>query len=444
MPNTQPLSCTQEPASGGAGRLQRTTLRLAVAAALASIAPLAAAQTVPELKAQLEAVQKRLAELERKQQATAPANVVTGGDIPGSFKLPGSDTSVKLGGYIKLDTVFSSRSAGVNSQGDQLLSAGLIPVGPGAGDNERRQVTIHARQTRANLFTSTPTRWGPLTTLLEGDFFGADGTETVSNSHGFRLRHAYGSLGSLSAGQFWTNFMNVAMLPDTVDFGGSTASLFIRQAQLRWTEKFATGEWAVSLENPESAIATPGTATAFRADDDRVPDIVGSVKFGNFWLAAIARNIRIDSAAAPAADQDEWGGGLAFAGKIPIGRDDVRFLVYGGNAIGRYRAGLFVDGVLDSAGQLSLPDVVGGLVAYRHLWNASLRSNLVLSATRADLPSGSFGGLTESANSLHANLIWAPWKAVELGAEFIHAKREVESGNSGSLNRVQLFAKYDF
>lgn len=449
MPNIQPLSCMQEPAPVGAGRFQRTTLRLAVAAALASIAPLAAAQTVPELKGQLEAVQKRLTELEQKQQATAPANVVTGGDIPGSFKLPGSDTSVKIGGYIKLDTVFSSRSAGANSDGDQLLTPQLIPVGPGAGSNERRQVTLHARESRLNVLTSTPTRWGALTTLLEGDFFGAAGNETVSNSHGFRLRHAYGTLGSFSAGQFWSNFMNTAALPEVLDFAGPVGNLFIRQAQLRWTEKFASGEWAISLESPESIFATPGTATTFRADDDRSPDIVGSVRFntsaGNYWLGAIARNIRIDSAAAPAAVEDKWGGGLAFSGMIPIGRDDVRFLVYGGNAIGRYNApGFYVDGVLDAAGNLSLPDVVGGYAAYRHFWSSSVRSTLVVSASRADHPSGAFGGINKSDNSIHANLIWTPWKAVDVGAELIHAKREVESGATGSLNRVQLSAKYAF
>jgi hypothetical protein len=34
----------------------------------------------------------------------------------GSFKLPGSNTSVTLGGYAKLDAVFSNPSAGVDTQ----------------------------------------------------------------------------------------------------------------------------------------------------------------------------------------------------------------------------------------------------------------------------------------------------------------------------------------
>ncbi len=421
-------------------------LRLALAAALTGVAPLAAAQTVQELKAQLEALQRRISELEQKQQAAAPANVVTGGDIPGSFKLPGSDTSVKIGGYIKLDAVFSSRSAGANSDGDQLLTPQLIPVGPGAGDNERRQVTMHARESRLNVLASTPTRWGALSTLLEGDFFGAAGNETVSNSHGFRLRHAYGTLGSFSAGQFWSNFMNTAALPELLDFAGPVGNLFIRQAQVRWTEKFAGGEWALSLENPESLFATPGTAAATRADDDRVPDVVGSLRFnagaGKYWVGGIARNIRIDS---PAAAQDKWGGGLAFSGTIPIGRDDLRFLVYGGNAIGRYNApGFYVDGILDGAGNLSLPDVVGGYAAYRHFWTPALRSTLVVSASRADHPTGAFGGINKSDSSVHANVIWTPWKSVDVGAELIHARREIESGATGSLNRLQLSAKHAF
>src|SRR2546429_5616527 len=90
----------------------------------------------------------------------------------GSFKLPGSDTSVTIGGYVKLDAIFSDKSAGVDSVGDQQLNAGLIPVGPAAGTHKKDQVTLHARQTRLSLATSTPTNYGELTTYIEGDFFG--------------------------------------------------------------------------------------------------------------------------------------------------------------------------------------------------------------------------------------------------------------------------------
>jgi len=398
--------------SAAARRLQRSTLCLAIGAALASVVPLAAAQ----------------------------ANAVTGGDIPGSFKLPGSDTSVRIGGYVKLDALFNSRSAGANSQGDQLLVPGLIPVGPGAGDNESNQLTMHARQSRLNVTTSTPTGYGPLTTFIEGDFFGADGNQVVSNSHNFRLRHAFGTIGNFGAGQFWTNFLNTSAFTDTLDFGGPAAQIFIRQSQVRWTQKFGGGEWAVSAENPESSLVSAAGATVL-PDDDRYPDLIARVNFGRYAISAMARNIRIDT---PTANEDKWGGALFVSGRIPVGRDDFRFGVYGGNAIGRYTAGFNVDGVLDASGGLSLPEVIGGFAAYRHLWRPDLRSSLVLSASSASNPSGTPGAVNKENASAHLNLIWSPAKPVDLGVEYIYAERTIENGDSGTLNRVQFSATYNF
>jgi hypothetical protein len=85
---------------------------------------------------------------------------VTAGATPGSFKLPGSQTSVTLGGYVKFDAIYSNHSAGVGSTGDQELEPGSIPVGPAAGANERNQVKLHARQSRVFAKTSTPTDAG--------------------------------------------------------------------------------------------------------------------------------------------------------------------------------------------------------------------------------------------------------------------------------------------
>ena len=49
----------------------------------------------------------------------------------GTFRLPGSDTSVTLGGYVKLDAILSDKSTGVDSVGDQMLEPEPHPGGPG-------------------------------------------------------------------------------------------------------------------------------------------------------------------------------------------------------------------------------------------------------------------------------------------------------------------------
>lgn len=430
---------------------------IAVGAGVPGVA--ARADTLEDMQAQMKLLQGKVSELEQQQQASerkqdaTAANVVTAGATKGSFRLPGSNTSVTVGGYVKLDAVFGNPSTGVDSTADLFLQPNAIPVGPGAGDNEHDQVKFGARESRLFVKTSTPTAWGGLTTYVEGDFYGADANESVSNSSGPRLRHAYGSLGPLLGGQTWTNFMYVPSLPETLDFGGPVGQIFDRQAQLRWTQAFdagrtlGAGQWSVALENPESVVTVPGGAS-FRADDDHVPDLTGQVVFdtsrGKFAVSAIVREIRADSRT-PAVVDRRTGGAVSVAGVMPaLGRDDVRFVATAGNAIGRYSDGFFPDGVVDAEGRLALPRQWGWYAGYRHFWRQDLRSSLVLSGASETNPAGTPGSTNRSTHSLHANLIWSPIANADLGVEYIHADRETQDGLNGRLNRFQASAKYVF
>lgn len=416
----------------------------ALAALLGLAASGARADAIQDLKAQVEALQREVADMKKQQSA---GGAVTAGATKGSFKLPGSDTSVTIGGYAKLDAIYSSRSAGVNSAADQSFDPTAIPVGPTAGANERHQVTLHARQSRLFLRTATPTEMGALTTHLEFDLFGTSGNESVSNSHNIRLRHAYGSLGGLLAGQTWSNYMVVAALPETLDFGGPAGQTFVRQAQVRWTQPFSGGQWSLALENPETVVARPDGST-LRADDDRAFDITGNVGFktsmGDYNLVGLARQVRIDSAA-PAAQDSKWGGGVGVFGIVPMfGKDSLSFSVNAGNAIGRYWGGLVADAFLDGGGRLDLPNQVGGFVAYRHFWNDRLRSTIALGALKVDNPNFAAASTNKRYESAHLNLIYSPVPNTNFGAEYIYGRRETEGGLSGSLNRLQASFQYGF
>jgi hypothetical protein len=421
-------------------------LTFTLAASLSGLAKPVYADTLQEVQAQVELLLKRVAELEQKPKPAG--NAVTGGASKGSFKLPGSNTSVTLGGYVKLDAIYSDRSAGVASTADQQYEAGAVPVGSGAGANERGQIKLHARQSRVFAKTSTLSDWGDLTSYVEFDLFGAAGNESVSNSHGLRMRHAYGTLGGLLAGQTWTTFADVAAYPETVDFGGPAGQIFARQAQIRWTQQFGPGQWSIALENPETVATLPGGAT-FRADDDRWPDIAANIKLDTMWgkysFAALARQLRVDSATDPSSRDQKWGGGVGVNAVIPtFGRDDVRVSVYYGNALGRYTAGFFTDALIDTNARLVLPNEWVVAAAYRHYWSESLRSTLALSGLRASNPAGTAGSANKSADSAHVNLIWSPLAQTNFGLEYIYAKRVIENGQSGKLNRLQAAAQYIF
>jgi len=428
-------------------------------AALAG-SPLAQAETVDELKQAIDVLTRQVAELERQQAAAArerasdATKTVTAGATKGSFKLPGSDTSVTFGGYVKLDAVFSNPSAGVDNAGDLQLSPSSIPVGPEAGDHEHNQVKFGARETRLFAKTNTPTSLGDLDAHVEVDFYGADGNESVSNSHGLRLRHAYFSLGRFLAGQTWTNFMNPAALPETVDFGGPAGQIFDRQAQVRWTDAFALpgvaapARWSIALENPETVAQVPG-GTSFRADDDHVPDVTGQVALdtssGRFSVHGLLRQVSVDSGAAPVANARRIGGGISVAGVVPvIGKDDLRFTASAGNAIGRYANGFFPDAIVDARGDVALPTQWTVFAGYRHFWTERLRSSLVLSMAHENNPASAPANTNRSARSAHVNLIWTPVDRADVGVEYIYADRETEDGQTGHLNRLQASAKYAF
>jgi len=428
---------------------------------LALVATLArAADSPPQpLEERIEALDRTVADLTRRlasaERASADAaDVVRQGATKGSFRLPGSSTSITAGGYVKLDAVFSNPSAGVNSTADLFLQPNAIPVGPGAGDNEHSQVKFGARESRLFFKTSTPTALGEAVTYIEGDFYGADGNESVSNSHGLRLRHAYGSLGPLLAGQTWTNFMFASSLPETLDFGGPVGQVFARQAQLRWTQPLAMSgllpgsQWSVALENPESVVALT-SGTTFRADDDRYPDLTAQLLLaasrGRIALSALARDVRVDSASAPAAVSHARGAAFSVAAVLPtVGKDDARVELTAGNAIGRYSDGFFPDGVLDAQGHLRLPSQVQWYAAYRHFWSERWRSNVVLSQAIERNPAGTAASTNKSTRSAHANLVFSPVAGTDLGVELIGADRETEDGQRGRLRRVQLSAKYAF
>jgi len=224
--------------------------------------------------------------------------------------------------------------------------------------------------------------------------------------------------------------------------------IFARQAQVRWTQPFSGGQWSVALENPETVVSLP-SGESFRADDDRFPDLAANVKYATRWgaysLAGIARQIRVDSASAPASRDRKWAGAFGVNGVVPVGHaDDLRFSAYYGNAIGRYSVGFFPDAVLDGDGHIALARQWIALAALRHWWTPTLRSTLALSGLGSHNPEGTAGTVNKAAQSAHLNMIWSPVPQANLGVEYLTASREIENGQRGRLNRLQMSAQYLF
>lgn len=420
-------------------------------------APSALAQTptVEALRAQMEEMQRQIDRLEREQQQAAserraaserlaasekaPANVVTGGDLPRSFKLPGTDTSVQLGGYVRLDAIYDL---------DQDLGDTLFVEGVDTSDDDSdASFRAHARQSRVFIKTLTPTSLGDATTHLEGDFFGGGGNEVFSNSRGFRLRHAYGTLGGFLAGQTWSNFMHFTAYPTTVDFDGPVGVSFIRQAQVRYTLPVGPGDLSIAAENPE--------ATGFEGARDSAPDLTARYLWEGdtaaVETAAVVRRLTVDD---ENNDDSTLGYGVMLAGNVKV-TDSTKLMagVIYGEGVGRYiyTANGAEDGesaigaaYVDGNGDLETIEAYGFNAAVAQQWSPKFSSSLSYGQVRGDRPEELFPTSTRTLQSIHFSHFYQVAEPVMLGFEVSRAYKELQSRESEDATRLQFSAQYNF
>ena len=68
---------------------------------------------------------------------------------------------------------------------------------------------------------------------------------------GYRLRHAYGELGNVGAGQYWSPFMDIDIFPNSLEYWGPTGMVFFRNVQLRWMPiRTSTRQVTLAIERP--------------------------------------------------------------------------------------------------------------------------------------------------------------------------------------------------
>ena len=382
----------------------------------------------------------------------AATGLLSVGEFPGSFKIPGTDTSLGFHGYAKLDIIHDLNAF----QGDNV-SFPAIPLDGTAAARRQGATRLHARQSRFNIETRTPTEFGTLRTLIEGDFEGVGGNELTSNSSAFRLRHAYGELGPVLGGQTWSNFMDPQSIPETVDFNGPAGQIFIRQAQLRYMQPlFISSRISFAVENPEgdffargNAGNPPPTGAAALGSSsnalNEVPDFTAQYLTNRPWghvaVSALARQIQANVHA------KDFGYGLSLGVKVnTFGKDQLFVQASGGTGIGRY----LLDGVGSGAAfngttLLNSQTAFGGFAAYQHWWTETVRSTVIYGVDEFD-NNTAVVGLTHnrSIRGIHANIFWSPVPMPNIGFEFIHGRRVTDDDLHGEFNRFQASFQYVF
>lgn len=401
---------------------------------------------VDELSEKLEGLKKEIEEKQAELEGTVEetrSKSVQAGDSPGAFKIPGTNTTFTVGGYIKSDFIYDTQEA----NGDFFVTEAIST--DNGGDNQRFRA--HARQSRLNIKTSTPTEWGAVSTLIEGDFFGGGGNEVFSNSNSFRLRHATATIGGLRIGQYWTNFMPIESYPSTVDFQGPAGIPFIRQAQIRYTHQ-ASDSLSISgsIENSEFNGRDEDGALAesinlgIQAGVDEAPDITAALAHTADWglikLAGVGRYL-----GSPDGEGDDaLGWGINLSGNSDLWEGG-RFLgsFTFGDGVGRYIInGFGQDAFVEDDGDLDTIRAWGVTAQITHDVTETVTAGIAYGRYQAE---DTFAdGDLDNTNSIHGSLFWKPIDRVTFGQEVIWGNREDADGDRDSNVRLQFAVQVNF
>ena len=377
---------------------------------------------------------------EDEQAAARYDNVPLDPRYPNYFRLPGTRTFMKIGGYAKSDLTFDPRPAGDQ---ERFIPASIpIPASLASVSNS----TVSVRPSRINVDFLVPIeKERALRFFFEMDFFGSSSTTP-------RLRHVYAQGKNVLIGQTFSNFMDPDAGPDTLDFQGPNSQVSIRNPQVRYTHRFSKKTTAsISAEKPSSDVAfkTPDfSAQPNSPSPDGTIQLRHEMSFGHVQFAGFFRDI---SAFLPDGRSDSvfgWGFNLAGLFKT-IGKDTFVYQGAYGNGIQRYindTSGLGIDAAVISAQKPHLEAVpaIATYGGYQHFWNPKLRSSAVFGFLQAENTAAQVASAFHRSEYSAVNLIWSPIASLSFGSEFLYGWRVNKDNSTGNAPRIQLSAKYNF
>jgi hypothetical protein len=317
------------------------------------------------------------------------------------------------------------------------------------------------RQTRFGVKTSTPTSVGELKTQFEFELFG---TGVDSGQTTFRLRHAYGQLGKVGAGQTWSPFMDPDVFPNSLEYWGPTGMVFFRNIQFRYMPLMGDNQLTLALERPGASGDQGVYADRIELDDIKArfpyPDFSAQYrmtrKWGHVQVAGMLRRIYWDDMLTT--DQYDLSGsatgwGINLSSNLKFGKADVlRLQLVYGEGIQNYMNDSPVDiGIQNSFSNQAKPilgtplPILGTVAFLDHGWNEKWSSTVGYSYQSNDNSDGQAASAFHDGHYFLANLLYSPVANAMMGGEFQWGRRVNNSdGFRYDGYKLQFSFKYNF
>lgn len=360
--------------------------------------------------------------------------------FPGSWPMFGTDTRMKIGGYMKTDFIYDFDGT---LDKDQFLMS-TIPVKGTPEYGNDGYTSFLAKETRINFDIRRIKPGSPaLQAFIEGDFW--------SNGNQLRLRHAYLNVGGFIMGQTWTTLSFLESLPYMIDFAAGDALFGGRTTQIRYTHKMSD-QWKVAIGVEQLAtlgignpLGLPGEAKrewpllALRSDyrwDD-----------GVLFLGTSIAQLHWDGEGSGQSD-DALQYDFIVAGRQKIG--DTNYIAWnvsygegsGENIIAF--AGSNANAVLNSDGKLETMPALSVLLGGGHEWNSEWSSHLSYAYGWLDTPEDRDPLALKRGGIGHVNLLWHPVKQFSTAVEYIWGAQRVQNDALGRAQRLQFMGRFDF
>ncbi len=88
--------------------------------------------------------------------------------------------------------------------------------------------------------------------------------------------------------------------------------------------------------------------------------------------------------------------------------------------------------------------MINGYFSYLHHRSKKWKSSVSYSTLYSSNPDHIAGSANKNAWSASGNIMFTPVKNLLIGAEIMHAYRQIQNGDEGSMDRLQFSAKYSF
>jgi len=364
--------------------------------------------------------------------------------LRGYFRLPGTGTLVKMGGFVKTDLFVDLNQAG------SYYGAYVPSSFPSSSQPKTANSTVSMRPSRFFVEFQQPAHTGGNDTVkgyFEFDFL------SNYDRNSLRLRQFYAQYKNFLAGQTWSAFGDPDAFPDTLEFEGPPGMMATRQPQFRYTHPLSKAH-SLGFSVEKSGTDTPfSTQYGNPVGSSTRPDLIAFYRYenshGHLHFAALSRSVGgvIPNSNVPDLKNhvNGIGGSLSGAWGLGSSKDNVVFQLIIGKGISNYyndNFGLGTDVGFDANGRLVATPTGTGEFGYQHYWTKLLRSTVSYGYLRINNTAADPGTIYHVSHYATANLVLQPTTSLLFGAEYIYGSLERKDGFKWIAPRIQASMTY--